>query len=316
VGCGAVAYRHADHLRNVPAARVSIVYDPNRQNAERLVADFGIDAPIAGSLSDVWTHPGLDAVVISSPTPAHYEHVCAAFEAGLDVLCEKPLAKTRDEIMDLIRRRDQSGRLLSVAYQRRYKAGYQAAVRELRDNADFYGPLREVHLFVCERWQQSIGGTWRDSASVPAGYFGDAGSHQVDIVHYVTGRRAQSLFATSERRGSQVQIVTRVLATLEGGVGLAAHFVGDANHWREDIHFHCRDADLLMRSESVFRAKNNVIEEIRELPSEGNPVAAFVESVRSRRPTISPAECALPTHDWTAAVMCSLTAGGWVEVGE
>jgi predicted dehydrogenase len=176
-----------------------------------------------------------------------------------------------------------------------------------------------VQVFVCERWQQTIHGTWRDDPALGAGYFGDAGSHQIDIVHFVTGQTARRLFALSEKRGSRVEIVTRVLAELTGGAGLVAHFVGNANHWREEITFHCRDADLLIRSEKLFdphlyRAKNNELEPIEDLLADSDPDRAFLDSVISRAPTLTPPECALATHDWTHAVLESASSGSWVEL--
>ncbi len=197
----------------------------------------------------------LAAVVICSPTLAHYEQACAAFDHGLDVLCEKPLAAGRAQIVNLIDRQKEQGRILAISYQRRYKSAYLTARRELAQRAEFYGPLKQVHVFVCERWQQTIAGTWRDDPNIGAGYFGDAGSHQIDVTYFITGQRAESVLAASDKRGSRVEIVTQVMARLTGGAGLAAHFVGDAHHWREDLHFHCAGADLLVRGEEVYRRR-------------------------------------------------------------
>src|SRR6202043_1178425 len=95
----------------------------------------------------------LDGVIICSPTPRHHDQASLALERGLHVLCEKPLASDRTQIVDLIERQKRSGRVLSIAHQRRYMAPYATARRELTEHADFYGPVRQIHLFVCERWQ-------------------------------------------------------------------------------------------------------------------------------------------------------------------
>lgn len=258
---------------------------------------------------------GLKAVIIGSPTQIHHEHCCRAFELGLAVLCEKPLAASREDVVDLIERTRRQGHFLMVGYQRRYRAPYATARRELAERADWYGPLKQVHLFVCERWQQTIHGTWRDDPQVGAGYFGDAGSHQIDIVNFITGQRPVRVFAHSDKRGSQVEITTEAIAHLSGGAGLFAHFVGDASHWREDIYFHCRDADLLLRNEKLFRAKANQVEEVVDLVPESSPDKAFVDALLEGKPIVSPPEIALPMHDWTAAVLKSTSEGSWVELG-
>jgi predicted dehydrogenase len=321
LGCGAVGRLHAKRLARDERVELAFLNDPRREAAERLRDELSPGAVIGdddcGAMLD---RCGVDAVVICSPTTLHFAQATAALERGVDVLCEKPLAPERGQILALAALARRLKRVLSVSYQRRYMAAYRTARRELTERSEWYGPLREVHLFVCERWQQTIQGTWRDDPALGAGYFGDAGSHQIDMVHFVTGQTARRVHAESDRRGSRVEIVTRALAELTGGARLVAHFVGDANHWREEITFHCRDADLLLRSEKffaphLFRAKENVLEEVFDFVPDSDPDRAFVDGVISREGTLSPAECALGTHDWTAAVLDSVTRGRWVEVG-
>lgn len=314
IGCGVVGIRHAGCLSADRRVELVVCCDPSREAATRLRDKFFPQAAVETDAAAAVANFGVQAVMICSPTTAHYEQCCHAFDAGLDVFCEKPLAGRREQIVDLIDRRNRSGRLLMLGYQRRYRAPYVTARRELTERTDWYGPLRQVHLYVCERWQQTIHGTWRDDPRVGAGYFGDAGSHQVDIVEFVSGQRPTRVFAYSERRGSQVEITTQAIARLTQGAGLLAHFVGDANHWREDIHFHCRDGDLLLRQEKVFRAKENRVEEIIDLVPDSTPDAAFVDALLEGKPMVSPAEIALPMHDWTVGVLRSIRDGTWVNL--
>ncbi len=319
IGCGAVGRLHAERLSSDGRAQLALVVDPQHAAALALRNAFAPGADVRTAVDgSVLAEHELDGLVICSPTTSHFEQVVTALNQDIDVLCEKPLCPSRDEIVQLAALARERQRILSVSYQRRYMAAYRTARRELTERADWYGPLREVHVFVCERWQQTIAGTWRDDPALGAGYFGDAGSHQIDIVHFVTGRTARRVCALSEPRESRVEIVTRAFAELAGGVGLVAHFVGDAHHWREEINFHCRDADLLLRSEKFFapnlyRAKDNNLEPVTDLVADSNPDRAFLDAILMREPTITPAECALGTHDWTHAVLASARQGGWVE---
>ena len=313
IGCGVVGRRHAGQLRNDSRVELAVCCDPVIETARALRDEF---APRAAVETDAWramAEHRLQGVIIGSPTQIHYEQCRRAFELGLPVLCEKPLAARREEIVDLIERSRQ-GHFLMLGYQRRYRAPYATARRELTERAEWYGPLRQVHLYVCERWQQTIHGTWRDDPLVGAGYFGDAGSHQIDIVNFIAGQRPVRVFAHSEKRGSQVEITTEAIARLSGGAGLFAHFVGDANHWREDIYFHCRDGDLLLRSEKLLRAKENRVEEVLDLLPESSPAQAYVDALLEGKPTVTPPEIALPMHDWTTAVLKSSSQGSWVDL--
>jgi predicted dehydrogenase len=323
IGCGKIAAYHAQNLVADGRAEIAVCCDPRRESAAFLRDRLAPGAAIENDELQAFERHQLDGVIICSPTTRHHDQASLALERGLHVLCEKPLASDRAQILDLIERQKRSGRVLSVAHQRRYMAPYATARRELTEHADYYGPLRQIHLFVCERWHQTITGTWRDDPAVGAGYFGDAGIHQIDIIHFLTGLSAERVFAVSDRRSSRVEIVTAVMAEFSGGVGLAAHFVGDANHWREDIHFHCADGDLLLyneldpksNSEEVYRTKENKIERITDLEPESSPDANFVDAILGLRPTLSPPQIALPIYDWTQAVLTSAREGRWVNVG-
>ena len=74
---------------------------------------------------------GLDAVVIAAPDPFHPELAVAALEAGLHVLCEKPLALTLDGCDRIQAARDRSGRVLQVAYMKRHDPAYRRALELL-----------------------------------------------------------------------------------------------------------------------------------------------------------------------------------------
>ncbi len=73
----------------------------------------------------------LDAVVIAAPDALHPEFAVAALEAGLHVLCEKPLALTLSGCDRIAAARDRSGRVLQVAYMKRHDPAYKRALEFL-----------------------------------------------------------------------------------------------------------------------------------------------------------------------------------------
>lgn len=314
VGCGVIARRHLAGLKDDPRIDWRVFVDARPEAAAALRDAFAPQAAAATDFAAALAEQPLDAVILCSPNALHYEQTCRALDHGLHVLCEKPLAVRREHIEEVVRRAAASGRIVSIAHQRRYMAPYRTARRELTERAEFYGAVRQVHVYTCEAWGQSIAGTWRDDPTQNLGYCGDSGIHQIDVVHFLTGRSARRLYAVGERRGTHVQIVTRILAEFEGDIGLAAHYVGDAHHWHEDIHLHCERADLLLRGEQLFQARDNRVEPVADLLPGGHPATSFLDAVASGRPTVSPPEIALPIFQWNAAVARSLECGAWVDV--
>lgn len=316
-GCGTIGRVHARRVCEDGRGEIVYLCDPQAAAAEALRCEFAPQAQVATSWQALLANAsGFEAAIIASPTPLHFEQACAALSANLHVLCEKPLAVARPEIVDLIRRAAVSGRVFAVSYQRRYEPLYRTARRELHERTEQYGPIRSVHLFVCERWKQTIAGTWRDDAAVGSGYFGDAGAHQIDALEFIADLAPVKVLARSDRRGCQVQVVTSALAELTGGVPLTAHFVGDAHHWREEIYFHCERADLLLRSSDIaarhselLRCCDNRIECIADMESPSSPQTGFFDSILHGAAVVSPPSASLITHDWAAAVLQSVRMG-------
>src|SRR5262245_46911102 len=82
-----------------------------------------VHADITGLLSC-----NLDAVVIAAPDAFHPDLAIAALDAGLHVLCEKPLALTLAGCDRIAAARDRAGKVLQVAYMKRHDPAYRRAL--------------------------------------------------------------------------------------------------------------------------------------------------------------------------------------------
>ncbi len=86
----------------------------------------------------------LDAVVIAAPDPFHPQLAVAALEAGLHVLCEKPLSLTLTGCDQIRSARDRSGKVMQVAYMKRHDPAYRRALELLPSS------IEEVKLISVE----------------------------------------------------------------------------------------------------------------------------------------------------------------------
>ncbi|MBC8871671.1 MAG: Gfo/Idh/MocA family oxidoreductase [Planctomycetes bacterium] len=304
IGCGRIGRHHALALDADGRGRAAALFDVDREAAERLQRDCVPQAEIHSDLESLLDEAAVDAVIICSPTSAHFDHVMAGWERGLPILCEKPLADTRERIVELIEKAARGAPPLAVAYQRRYSSIYRTLRRELQ--ADRWGPIRAVTAQLVEDWQSTIGETWRDDpAHNLGGFVGDAGSHKIDVVFYVTGRKPVEVFAQCDCCGSRVEIATAVCGRLEGRVSLGMNFLGHAHHLGEDFHITCDEADLLVRDERLWIARNNRVEPFpeTEMEPDSTPVSGFIDLLEEGRPNPAPPDCALPVFDFTQAIL-------------
>jgi predicted dehydrogenase len=308
VGCGQIARLHVQRLRADPRATIVGLCDLDAAAAQRLESDLAPGAAVESDLPSLLDTCSPDATVICTPTLLHFEQVMECRRRGLAVLCEKPLADSRERIVALIDESQRGGPALVVSYQRRWESIYRTLRREVQSGR--WGPVRSVTTHNAERWQQTIRGTWRDDPRLnPGGFLGDAGSHKIDMLFFITGLTPVEVFAHSDRRGSSVEIVTTVSGLLSGGVALSMSFIGDAQHWREDFHVHCADADLLIRENALWIGRNNRFEKFDDLEPGSSPDAGFLDVITTGAPNEAPADCALPVFVFTQAVLESARSG-------
>ncbi|GHH72895.1 inositol 2-dehydrogenase [Streptomyces sulfonofaciens] len=134
----------ADHVRRidraVSGARVAAVADPDSARAEAAAA--GIDGvSLHTDALAALAAPGVDAVLIASPGPAHEEALLAAFARGLPVLCEKPLTPDSAGALRVVEAEAGAGRrLVQVGFMRRYDAEY-VRLKALLDSGRLGRPL-------------------------------------------------------------------------------------------------------------------------------------------------------------------------------
>lgn len=308
VGCGRISRLHSERIIADGRSEVVALHDFDRSVAESLGRDLFPEAQVFDSLSALLKSDRAQAAVICSPTRLHFEQTSESLRHGLHVLCEKPLAVTRTEIESLIEQSRSAGRHLMVAYQRRFSPIYRTLRREVRSGR--WGKVLAVHSHNIENWQSMAAGTWREDPEVnPGGFIGDAGSHKIDMLFFVTGLEPVELFARTDNCGSRVEVTASVSGTLSGNVPLTIDFLGHASHFNELLHICCEKGDLIVNGPTLSIGRNEKLEQVTDLEPESNPNVAFLDVLRDGAENVAPPECALPVYDFTQAVLASGRSG-------
>ncbi len=137
---------------------------------------------------------GIDAVAITTPNRSHYEIARLFLDAGVHVVCDKPLTTRSEDARDLVERARERGLLIGVTYP---WAGFPM-VREAREivAAGEIGAVQQVHVeFLQPPPDGGVG--WRDAPDLAgaAGTAADVGTHAFQIAEFVTGLRVESVRA-------------------------------------------------------------------------------------------------------------------------
>lgn len=141
IGTGKMGSDHVRRFgRTVGGARVVAVADPDGDRVKEVAA--GLEGASAHTdPAAAIAAPGVDAVLIASPGPAHEEAILHALERRLPVLCEKPLTPDPAGALRIMEAEARLGRrLVQVGFMRRYDAEY-ARLKELLDAGGIGRPL-------------------------------------------------------------------------------------------------------------------------------------------------------------------------------
>ncbi|HUR59320.1 MAG TPA: Gfo/Idh/MocA family oxidoreductase [Opitutaceae bacterium] len=126
----------------------------------------------------------IDVVIVATPVQTHFELVKQALEAGKDVLCEKPLANTVAECLELCELAASKRRVLMVGHVFLYNPG----VQHLKVDLD-RGELGRVYYMDATR--TNLGPVRRDVGAIH-----DLASHDISIFNYLLGTPPLEVSAT------------------------------------------------------------------------------------------------------------------------
>ena len=140
IGCGAIAERfHAPAIRRLPRLLPGLVLvDPNPDRARAVAAVCGGGRIAADHRELAGT---IDGAIITAPHHLHHSIARALLEAGVHVLCEKPLAASAAEAHDLIATAERTGAQLAVNNTRRLYPSHRK-VKELVADGTLGAPVR------------------------------------------------------------------------------------------------------------------------------------------------------------------------------
>ena len=185
-GQGAFGIKHLEAIRNIPDVRVVSVaggsFDSTRDVAER----FGIPH-VTTDLAETLALPGLDAVILASPTQIHRAQAEACMRAGKHVLVEIPVADSLDDVEALLEIERETGTITMAGHVRRFNPSHQY-VHRLVERGAFAIQQMDVQTYFFRRTNTNALGqarSWTDHL------LWHHACHTVDLFQWQTGEVAE-----------------------------------------------------------------------------------------------------------------------------
>ena len=203
----------------------------NPENAKLSAADLHIAADRAYTSFEEMLRvektraDGIQAVVIVTPNHMHFPVAKACLEAGVDVICDKPVTRTLEEALELEQIVKKSGCFFALTHN--YSA--YPLVRYARElvTQGKLGKLRVVQVEYPQEWLTEAAAddnkqaSWRTdpARSGAAGCLGDIGTHAFQLAQFITQQKVNSVSAdlTSFVDGRLVDDNVHALLRFDGG---------------------------------------------------------------------------------------------------
>jgi myo-inositol 2-dehydrogenase / D-chiro-inositol 1-dehydrogenase len=186
LGAGFIGSVHAANLANHPRVDFTMVYDIDQLRAKRLAVQHGVHA--ADSLDAVFDPRRVDALLIASSTDTHADYLCRAADAGLAVLCEKPIDLDLDRATDAARYAQRHGIPTMVDFNRRFDRDY-AEVKRAVDA----GEIGDVELIQLTSRGPAMPPL--DYIAVSGGQMRDQTIHFFDLARWISGVEPVEVYA-------------------------------------------------------------------------------------------------------------------------
>jgi predicted dehydrogenase len=194
IGLGFVGRAHVESLRRLGIpVRGALGSSPETTSAA--CKSLGLERPYA-SLEELAADPTVDVVHLCTPNYLHFQQAGSLMRAGKHVLCEKPLTLDSAESELLVALARESGKVGGVAYNLRYYPLCQEARALVEKGA--IGQPKLVHGSFLQDWLlYPTDWNWRLDPKLGGQLraISDIGTHWLDLVTWITGRKVTELCA-------------------------------------------------------------------------------------------------------------------------
>lgn len=180
VGCGGIANgKHLPAMKATGYFDIVAFCDLIEEKAVKAKEEYGTpDARVYTDYLEL-IKEDLDAVYVLTPNICHAPISIAAMKAGKHVMCEKPMATTYKDAKAMVDAARETGKLLTIGYQSRYRADARYLKRACEN--DDLGEIYYAKAHAVRRRAVPTWGVFLDAEKQGGGPLIDIGTHALDL---------------------------------------------------------------------------------------------------------------------------------------
>lgn len=258
VGCGMIARFHARAIAEIPGTRVAALVSrtPARAAAFRNETGLG-DVPVFGTVEEAVKAPGVDAVIVTTPSGAHLEPALAAAAAGKHVVVEKPLEITSERCQRIIDACDRAGVRLCTIFPSRFAD----ANRTLKAAVDAGRFGRLTLGEAANKWWRSQQyydeGGWKGTWALDGGgALMNQAIHNVDLLLWMMGPAASVCGFAATLAHERIEVEDTAVAAIRfrnGALGVILATTSVHPGYPKQIAIHGDKGSAVVEEQDVLR---------------------------------------------------------------
>ncbi len=184
-GQGAFGIKHLEAIQKIPGIEVVTLTGGNQEATKEVAQKFGIPH-YTGDLAESLKQPGLEAMILATPTQMHASQAIQCLKAGKHVQVEIPLADSLEDAESVMQAQKQTGLIAMCGHTRRFNPSHQWIRKKI-----VAGELKvlqmDVQTYFFRRTNMNALGkprSWTDHL------LWHHAAHTVDLFQYQTGQEA------------------------------------------------------------------------------------------------------------------------------
>jgi len=231
LGAGRMGQTHLRNLSGLPDVKVVVVADPKLGAAEEAQALCGAEHALADPEQAIH-YPGVDVVVIVTPTDTHAGLIELAANAGKAIFSEKPIALDLEQTARVVGIVHGNGVPLQLGFMRRFDPGYAAAKQKI--DAGELGRIETFRALSRDTYPPGL-----NFLKASGGLFLDMAVHDFDLARFLVGEveevQAWGTVLIDERfsQADDVDTAVTLLRFANGALGVIE--TSRRSNWGYDI---------------------------------------------------------------------------------
>jgi predicted dehydrogenase len=227
----------ADAIKRSGKLTIAACYSRSADKRDKFAAKYGCRA--AASYEEILADRKIEAVINTTPNPAHLETTRAAAAAGKHVFLDKPIANTVADARAITEACRKAKVVLALGYQRRRESHFRFVKSKIEDGS--FGKLVNAESNISrDRLGQIDLSSWRyEKDGMPGGVMLQIGIHYTDVLEYLMGpvKSVSGHFARLVLPGDNPDVASLVLEHESGALStLNASYASASEYYLMNIY--------------------------------------------------------------------------------